>query len=1609
MTNNKSYTFITNFSDLLEIQRSSFYRFLLEGITKELNSFIINPFSLIFSENSDPINTFYGSNYECTKNPKSATANIYFYPSKLKVKGPIKSLLTCFEREETYAANLYIQGEIVKAPQKLSAQRKRFCTLKKDKIKISYKKGVRSIKLYPQFINYQATKIVIKKYFYLATIPFLTEDASFFVNGCERVVINQIVRSPGVYFRKEYLGLQKTFYTATFISDNSVWTKFILDTTPQNIKLLNTSAQSDFQTGLNISALEKATEELPKKYDVYLNLEDSNFWQEIAVSKNSKDGSNELLLVNIALGLGLTIEEILDNLKYPSRLSLPEIFNKSNLLLEPKDRKSLDEKAYHDSTAASAEGEYSLMGRSLDHIFGETEEKAYFSIGAVGRNHLNKRLGLNLPESAKFLTGLDFLKIVDALMCFKEDGLTSDDIDDLKNKQIRGVGDLIRNQLRLAIYRWIKHPKSGEETFRPKHLINYVNGNIKKTRFSANSFTLSSNLKLAIERGFREFFLSSQLSQYFDETNPLAELAHKRRISVFGPDGLQRENVGTKIRDIHPSHYGKICPIETPEGENAGLVMSLASFARVNQYGWLESPYLIVEKSAILRKTKVFYLNSSQENRYKLAFANNELNQNSKFLVNSIYAKDGSYFSKTEPESLDFSLLSPFQILSVGAILVPFVEHDDANRALMGSNMQRQAVPLLFSQAPFVGTGFEPNVAAESGLVLKSEAEGHICFASSSSIEIEDAFGQKILYKLKKYYRSNQETCNNQSAIFWPGEKVYAGQIIGDSSATVNGELSLGTNLFIGYLPWEGYNYEDAIVINEKLVTQNVLTSLHISTYQIVVKPTKTVLKKVSRIVQAARKNRDFKRLFRYLKTLSAQADRSLSYRNAFKKLSENLFKNMRLLNKSFIYSTHTYEHFIGREKVSAYVGKNDSYLCRNLSSNGIIKIGSNISSGDILVSKVQAIDSSKSKSSYQKLFEDLQINEPKEARKKVGTASRSVKALKLKVHPLENDVIKLNLTVQHLKSLNSNNFKALILLKRLKSLQNTLCSFLDSIYNSNHSITSNLSIKSLLVKHKLSQNYLELLISQLKVEKERKVRLNSYLERLVKILTQSFYKKLYVTFWENKFNKKFDFAELLKTKFKQKLIETQLGKSSFLIGQAYFKAKHSFLDTLKNLHAIALDSSLINSTKLYFSSQLFSELSLKALQTLTFDPNLHLKLADQFFISHLNTLNFNRYKETAVVPSSTNQFITYKDTSLVAPVGTQGKVIGIKILPISSEDNSPLSGGFTIKISVLEARKIQIGDKLSGRHGNKGVISRILPSNDMPIMPDGTTLDILVNPLGVPSRMNVGQLLECALGLSAIHLGNRFKVRPFDERFGTEASIVFINQNLKRAALATQRPWIYNEDSPGKFYLRDGRTGEFFDNPITVGVAYILKLIHLVEDKIHSRALGPYNKITEQPLQGKAASGGQRFGEMEVWALEAYGCSQTLQEMLTVKSDDIDGRNDLYKAISSGNYYNKPNPNFSETLVSLIRELNSLGLDFQFFKAFPNVNPLGTFNYVATKIEEEIKIFNLLENRLKLRFKVDELKSSSLNPQKISQTNGLMLSEAINKSQKLLFDYLGK
>ncbi|MGA7952222.1 MAG: DNA-directed RNA polymerase subunit beta [Gloeobacterales cyanobacterium] len=990
------------------------------------------------------------------------------------------------------------------------------------------------LRLPARLINKETGEIKEQEVF-LGEIPLMTDRGTFIINGAERVIVNQIVRSPGVYFKKEIDTNGRSAFNASLIPNRGAWLKFETDA-------------------------------------------NDLVWVRI-------DKTRKLSALVLLKALGLSDGEILDSLRHPEYLQ--KTIEKEGNFTEDDALMELYRKLRPGEPPTVAGGQQLLESRFFD-------PKRY-DLGKVGRYKINKKLRLNIPDTTRVLTPQDILGCIDYLINLEFDTGTIDDIDHLGNRRIRSVGELLQNQVRVGLNRL-------ERIIRERMTVSDAD------QLTPASLVNPKPLVAAI----KEFFGSSQLSQFMDQTNPLAELTHKRRLSALGPGGLTRERAGFAVRDIHPSHHGRICPIETPEGPNAGLIGSLATHARVNQYGFIESPYRKVVDGRVTNE--VVYLTADEEDEFRVAPGDVPLHEDGTFAVSQIPSRYRQDFQVLPAEEVDYVAVSPIQIVSVATSLIPFLEHDDANRALMGANMQRQAVPLLSPERPLVGTGLEAQAARDSGMVIISDVTGEVSYVSATEIRVrEDGTGEERSYPLQKYQRSNQDTCLNQKPIAYEGDHVVKGQVLADGSATEGGELALGQNVLVAYMPWEGYNYEDAILISERLINEDVYTSIHIEKFEIEARQTK-----------------------------------------------------------------------LGPEEITREIPNVGEDSLRNLDERGIIRVGAWCESGDILVGKVTPKGES---------------DQPPE----------------------------------------------------------------------------------------------EKLLRAIFGEKARDVR----------------------------------------------------------------------------------------------------------------------------------------------------------DNSLRVPNGEKGRVVDVRVFTREQGDELPPGANMVVRVYIAQKRKIQVGDKMAGRHGNKGIISRILPKEDMPYMPDGTPVDIVLNPLGVPSRMNVGQVFETLLGWAGDILGTRFKLTPFDEMFGEEASRNLVHDRLMQAREKSGKPWVYCSNasdkisndvrlqyvkpSVGKITLFDGRTGEPFDSPITVGRSYMLKLVHLVDDKIHARSTGPYSLVTQQPLGGKAQQGGQRFGEMEVWALEAFGAAYILQELLTVKSDDMIGRNDALNAIVKGKAI--PRPGIPESFKVLVRELQSLGLDVSVHK----------------------------------------------------------------------------
>nr|YP_009695280.1 DNA-directed RNA polymerase beta subunit [Nitzschia alba]QEI59558.1 DNA-directed RNA polymerase beta subunit [Nitzschia alba] len=1229
----KNFDYLNTFPNFLTLQKTNFCWFLYKGLYHELLS-----------------------------------------ASKTYILDP-KTIFRVFGHEvkNKYKKRILIQGRMLKTLLRLSIP-----------VDILYREEIDNV------VIHKKLKVIIK-------LPLMTPYATFIINGYERIVLSQILRSPGVYFKKNNIKLKNELIR---IADTSVLLSkkiLILDDLHDDNSFLqqinfnqdfilsslkyNNLISNNINIQLEVKVLKLFIKWLKnKKITFYKNLINYNFlffnhfiksfrtltlifFSRITITyiqtriKNFlflnffsifKKSFNDFLKNKIKY---LKLCPSLNNKRISSKTNIIKYFFKNNYTatIIPKDgpwiyirlkkrgkkdslyynyplknhdfiiwiqvnklnkmdiisflkkigmsNLEIYHKLYHahffyDNKPLLIRSTSELNPYFTDSIndldFLDIFDSSVYYLGQIGRLNINNRLNLQTDKRIINLNYNDIFGIIDKLIdlaCFDSN---SDDIDHLKNKRIKSLGELLQNLFKIGFYRL------QDEAFE---------------KLFMEDMECVIKLK-AIDITLQEFFNSSQLSQFLDQTNPLAFLTHQRRISVFGPEGLKRDSISFSMRDIHPSQYGRICPIETTEGKNVGLVSSLTTCAKINQLGFLETPFWRVINGKVIKIGNPIYLTSDIEDSYKIAAADIKIDEKGYLTKNIITVRYKQNFVNVLPSDVDFIAVSLIQVVSISTSLIPFFEHNDANRALMGSNMQRQAIPLVISQKPIVGTGLENQIATNSGMTLKAKVGGIVDFVTANRILIKSQINKTLIYKLQKYLCSNQQTCINQRPIVWEGEQVVPGQTLADNSSIMDNELSLGRNVLVAYMPWHGYNYEDAILISERLIYDDIFTSINLEQYN----------------------------------------------------LDIDIFG--------------TYVH----EKTTRTIPSVNSSELEHLDKDGVIKVGTIVQSGDILVGKIKS-----------------------------------------------------------------------------------------------------------------------------------------------KTLTRNI-----LTLWK------------LITGFVQ------------------------------------------------FSN---------------------------------------------------------RDTSFRLPNGKFGKVIEAKVLHYKKTRKSePVVK--EVDISIAQIQKIQVGDKIAGRHGNKGVISKVLARQDMPFLPDGTPIDILLNPLGVPSRMNVGQLYECLLGFAGDKLDLRFKILPFDEMYGLETSRILINKKLRQASIKQNKSWIFNPYSPGKIILVDGRNGLEFENPITVGNAYMLKLIHLVDKKIHARSVGIYARDTQQPVHGKKINGGQRFGEMEVWALESYGSAFTLKELLTVKSDDIYGRRKVL--FNTGFPHRISEFRIPESFKVLLEELRSLGLDI-------NIHKLNKF-YLSKNYDSKLK-----------------------------------------------------
>jgi DNA-directed RNA polymerase subunit beta len=1134
-------------------------------------------------------------------------------------------------------------------------------------------------------------KDIIEQDVYLGELPLITEWGTFIINGAERVIVSQLHRSPGVFFDETVHPNGKTLYAARVIPYRGSWVEFSLDINDIMWVYVDSKRKLPATTIMRTVGYSSDEDLVGLYYEV----------KQINISRKPELPLGAYLaetIVNqetgeVLFAVGTELDEAtLEKIKETGRKTLRVI---------PKDEKRTSyvilNTLLKDPTKSREEALvklYSLMRPGEPPTMELAEnllDKLFFSnkrydLGEVGRYMINQRLGLDIPLDCTVFDVKDFVAITRYLIGLVNDVGFTDDIDHLGNRRARTVGELMSNLFSVGLSRIARTIR---ERLSLKDQVNVT------PQLLVNARTVSSVVE--------SFFGSSQLSQFMDQTNPLAELTNKRRLSALGPGGLTRERAGFEVRDVHHTHYGRMCPIETPEGPNIGLITSMATFARINKYGFLETPYRKVVKGQVT--SEIQYLSADEEDRYHIAQANEPLDSKGRFVSPIVIARKRSDYPPIKAEEVDYMDVSTRQIVSVAASLIPFLEHDDANRALMGSNMQRQAVPLLKTEAPIVGTGMERKVALDAGVVIRARRAGTVIYADAERVVIKPkvkvrsgslGYVEDDEYVLTKYRRSNQDTCVNYVPVARVGEAVEEGDVIADGPAVERGELALGHNSLVAFMPWRGYNYEDAIILSERLVHDDIYTSIHIEEFELQVRDTKR-----------------------------------------------------------------------GAEEITREIPNVSEEALLNLDEHGIIREGAEVEAGDILVGKVTPKGETEL-SPEERLLRAI-----------FGEKAGDVRDASMKAPP---------------------------------------------------------GMKGVVIKTRV-------------------------------------------------FSRKERTEDAKKDEKKQRaLIEKKYGKIILDITTLRNQRFGEILDgqTSRTVRSVVDNSVLVRSGHKY-RADFFDEIDLDN------------AIAPEGFC---DDDAFN--KQVAKIHGEAAELIKAKQQERDIEID---KVVRGAELPPGVKQ--------LVKVTVAIRRKVAVGDKMAGRHGNKGVVSKIVPIEDMPYMADGTPIDIVLNPLGVPSRMNIGQILETHLGWAARKLNQRLATPVFDG-----ASIADIKAKLKEAGLPES----------GKLPLYDGRSGELFDNPITVGYIYMLKLSHLVDDKIHARSIGPYSLVTQQPLGGKAQFGGQRFGEMEVWALEAYGAAYTLQEMLTVKSDDVTGRSRVYEAIVKGE--NPPEPGYPEAFNVLIKELQALGLD---------------------------------------------------------------------------------
>jgi DNA-directed RNA polymerase subunit beta len=1146
-------------------------------------------------------------------------------------------------------------------------------------------------------------KIMVEQEVFLGELPMMTPTGTFIINGAERVIVSQLHKSPGVSFETKIHQNGKVLLTARIIPYRGAWLEFEYDvndvlwlTIDRRSKIIATAFLRAFGHENNAEIL-----------GLFYRIDTVTLGRhKVKIGTKSHDPKD---LVGRVVGADVVDPEsgeiLADAADELTPQAVDRIMNshaKEMLILNEDDYQkdssiattlSLDptlttEDAYREVYSRIRPGDPATDATCRTFFQKLFFDASRYDFAPVGRYKINRKLGLNISQETKTLTKEDVIRTVQYLVKLRGGEGVLDDIDHLGNRRVRAVGELLANQVRIGLVRM-------ERTVRER--MNFQEEDQLTPQSLVNPKPVSAVIK--------DFFGRSQLSHFMDQINPLAELTHKRRLSALGPGGLSRDRAGFEVRDVHPTHYGRICPIETPEGPNIGLMASLSTYARINDYGFLETPYRKVDAGRLTDDTEM--LSAYDEDNYIIAQANAEIDKRRRFASDTVLTRHRGDFPQVEGSHVDYMDVSPKQLVSVAAALIPFLEHDDANRALMGSNMQRQAVPLLKTESPVVGTGLEHVTAKNAGTVVRAERDGVVEYCDSEMIRIrhtkkgkdtdENPFrAEEDVYPLKKYIRSNQNTCINQRPIVDKGGKIHAGDIIADGPATDAGELALGKNVLVAFVPWEGYNFEDAIIISEDMVKEDTFTSIHIQVFDLEARDTK-----------------------------------------------------------------------LGPEEITRDIPNVGEEALKNLDETGIVRIGAKVKHGDILVGKVTPKG------------ETELAPEEKLLRAIFGEKAEDVRDASLTVPPgVEGVIVDVKICSRREKTTETGKGA---LTQQVNKIKREYQEQIDGIRETFVDL-----VKDDLIGLKILEDVVDHKTDEMALEKNKRVKV-SHLEKA-------------------------DYSVLARMRIEEKRIQQKLTR---LVNMA----------AMEEAKLIAFrDSALDN-----------------------------LRRGDEL------------------------------------PPGV------IKL----------------VKVFVATKRRMSVGDKMAGRHGNKGVVAKIVPVEDMPFLPDGSPIQIILNPLGVPSRMNVGQILETHLGWAAHALGMKVATPVFNG-----ASEESIRGHLAKAGLPES----------GKIRLRDGRSGKPFDQETTVGQIYMMKLNHLVDDKIHARAIGPYSLVTQQPLGGKAQFGGQRFGEMEVWALQAYGAAYTLQELLTIKSDDIQGRTRAYEAIVKGD--RDVEPGRPESFNVLVREMQALCLD---------------------------------------------------------------------------------